>query len=162
MKWPEENSAEDDLITQVRAGSVQQASRPNFLYIVTAGEIANLRLAIARRELPPDFEAKLGRLAEGDLTQRFVERTCRLFAALVLAVQDEKFAAASKSDCERLLRVLAYVRKDDDVVADYKPNGFLDDQQEVRAAMADLGPLLKTFKTWRLRHQVPGLWLKAA
>jgi hypothetical protein len=55
-----------------------------------------------------------------------------------------------------------YVRKDDDVVADYKPNGFLDDQQEVRAAVTELGPLLKTFKTWRLQHQVPRMWLKAA
>ena len=162
MKWLQENSNEDDLIAQAGGGTMLRVARPNFLYVVTPGEIENLRQAIAWRNLPPDFEAKLTRLAEGDLTQRFVERTCRLFAALVLAVQDERFAAASKADCERLLRVLAYVRKDDDVVADYKPNGFLDDQQEVRAAMADLGELLKTFKTWRLRHQVPGLWLKAA
>lgn len=162
VKWVEHDSTEDDLIARVGEGSVQLASRPDCLFVVTPGEIENLRQAITRRVLPPDFEAKLARLAEGDLTQRFVERTCRLFAALVLAAQDEMFAAASKMDCERLLPVLAYVRKDDDVIADYKPNGFLDDQQEVRAAMADLGPLLKTFKTWRLRHQVPGLWLKAA
>ena len=162
MKWLNENSIENDLNAQVGLRTAESASRQEFLYVVTPGEIENLRHAITRRELPGDFEEKLGRLADGDLTHRFVERTCRLFAALVLAVQDERFAAASKADCERLLRVLAYVRKDDDVVADHKPNGFLDDQQEVRAAMTELGALIKTFKTWRLRHQVPGLWLRAA
>ena len=117
--------------------------------------------AIVRRSLPLDFETKLMRLAQGDLTHRFVERSCRLFAVLLLAVQDEMFGA-SKADCERLLRVLAYVRKDDDLVADYKPDGFLDDQHEVRAAMTDLGALLRSFKLWRLEHQVPGMWADAA
>src|SRR5438445_211580 len=123
MKWLEENSTENDLNGQVGAGKTHPASRPEFLHIVTPGEIENLRHAITRRALPSDFEAKLDRLAGGDLTHRFVERTCRLFAALVLAAQDDRFAAASNADCERLLRVLAYVRKDDDVVADYKPSG---------------------------------------
>jgi hypothetical protein len=51
------------------------------------------------------------------------------------------------------------VRKDDDAIADYKPGGFVDDQQEVRAATQQLGPLLTSFKAWRLRHQVPRMWL---
>ena len=131
------------------------------MHLITGAELDNLRQAIIRRAIPPDFEAKLDRLSGGNLTHRFVERTCRLFTELVLAVQDERFGA-SKAECERLLRVLAYVRKDDDFVPDYKPNGFFDDQQEVRAAMTDLGGVLKSFKSWRLEHQVPGFWLRAA
>src|SRR6266487_1613364 len=136
MKLLEENLTEDDAIHQAGPARV----RVGCLHVVMPDEMKNLRQAISRRELPADFESKLAMLSGGDLTHRFVERTCRLFAALVLAAQDDRFAAASKADCERLLRVLAYVRKDDDVVADYKPSGFLDDQQEIRAAMTDLGP----------------------
>jgi hypothetical protein len=58
--------------------------------------------------------------------------------------------------------VLAYVRKDDDAIADYKQNGFVDDQREVQAAAADLASLLNHFKSWHLCHQVPGLWNKVA
>jgi hypothetical protein len=161
MKWTELSSAEEGLIARAGGRTPQLPVRPDFLYVITPGELESMRQAISRRTLPMDFEGKLTRLAGGDLTHRFLERTCRLFTELVLAVQDERFGA-SKADCERLLRVLAYVRKEDDVMADYKPNGFLDPQQEVRAAMTDLGPLLKTFKTWRLQYQVPGMWLKAA
>src|SRR5256885_1660158 len=100
MKWLEETSTEDGAIIQAGPAPVQPASRPGCLHVVMSDEIENLRQAITRRTLPADFEEKLGRLADGDLTHRFVERTCRLFAALVLAVQDERFAAASKADCE--------------------------------------------------------------
>ena len=144
-----------------RVATYQPPPGQTFLHLITTAELDNLRQAILRRALPPDFEAKLDRLSRGDLTHRFVERTCRLFAALVWAAQDARFKDATNSDCERLLRVLAYVRKDDDEMPDYKSNGFLDDQQEVRAAMTDLATLLKSFKSWRLEHQVPGLWLKA-
>jgi hypothetical protein len=159
MNWLEPISTRDDSIARV--ATYQSLPGQTFLHLITTAELDNLRQAILRRELPADFEAKLDRLSRGNLTHRFVERTCRLFTELVLAVQDERFGA-SKADYERLLRVLAYVRKDDDVVADYKPNGFLDDQQEVRAAMTDLAALLKSFKNWRLEHQVPGLWFRAA
>jgi hypothetical protein len=162
MNWLEPTSTQADSIARVGVSVFPLPSRPDFLRVVTTEELENLRHAIMRRELPVDFEAKLDRLSRGTLTHRFVERTCRLFAALIWAAQDERFATATKANCERLLRVLAYVRKDNDVVADYKPNGFLDDQQEVRAAMTDLAPVLKSFKTWRLEHQVPGLWLSAA
>jgi hypothetical protein len=127
--------------------------------MVNAHELQELRAALAHGALPLDFQAKLARLAEGDLTHRFIEQNCRLFAALLVAARDGSFAAASRADCERLLRVLAYVRKDDDAIADYKPGGFMDDQREVRAATTELHPLLQSFKAWRLRHQVPGMWL---
>jgi hypothetical protein len=115
---------------------------------------------LARGALPLDFEAKLARLDEGDLMRRFVAQNSRLFAALLLAARDGFFQEASLADRERLLRVLAYVRKDDDAIADYRPDGYMDDQQEVRAAVTELDPLLKSFKAWRLRHQVPGMWLR--
>lgn len=143
------------------AGAFQSSVRPGFLHVVTRQEVEELRQAIIRHSLPLDFDAKLMRLAGGNLTHRLVEHACRLFSALLLAAQDQRFEA-SEGDCERLLRVLAYVRKEDDMIADYKPNGFFDDQHEVRAAMADLAPLLKNFKQWRLVHQVPQMWANAA
>jgi hypothetical protein len=133
--------------------------RPSSLYLVNEHELRALHCALARGALPPDFEAKLARLAEGDLTHRFVAQHCRLFAALLIAARDGFYKEASPADCERLLRVLAYVRKDDDAIPDYKPGGYIDDQQEVRAAMKDLHHLLASFKAWRLRHQVPRMWL---
>jgi hypothetical protein len=142
-----------------RPGTLPVALQPGHLYLVGAHELRELRQALAGGALPPDFEAKLARLAEGDLMHRFLARNCRLFVALLLAAQDGWFKEASPTDCERLMRVLAYVRKDDDAIADYRIGGFMDDQQEVRAAMTELHPLLKSFKEWRLRHQVPGMWL---
>jgi hypothetical protein len=118
-----------------------------------------LREALARGALPLDFEAKLARLAEGNLMQRFLAQNSRLFAALLLAAQDGSFREANWAARERLLRVLAYVRKDDDAIADYSIGGFMDDQQEMRLALTELDPLLKSFKAWRLRHLVPGMWL---
>jgi hypothetical protein len=134
--------------------------QPSFLYLVSDHELRALRVALAQGALPTDFEAKLIRLAEGDLTQRFVEQNCRLFIALLLAVWEGSFKYACHADCERLLRVLAYVRKEDDAIPDYKPGGFADDQQEVRATTQELHDLLASFKAWRLRHQVPRMWLR--
>jgi hypothetical protein len=142
-----------------RPGKAAPAVRPGLLGLVTVHELEALRLALGRGELPPDLEAKLTRLTEGDLTHRFVARNCRLFVELLLAVQAGSFRDASQPESERLLRVLAYVRKDDDGIPDYKPGGFLDDQAEVRAALLEFQDRLKSFKAWRLRQQVPGLWL---
>jgi hypothetical protein len=103
--------------------------------------------------------AKLDRMKGEDLTCRFVEQHCRLFMLLLSAAQDGSFREASAAECDRLLRVLAYVRKDDDYTPDYRPDGYADDRQEVRSAVSELAPLLHSFKSWRLRHQVPGLWL---
>jgi hypothetical protein len=50
--------------------------------------------------------------------------------------------------------VLAYVPKSDGAVQDCAQGGFMDDQQEVRAATLELAPLLQAFKAWRLCHQV--------
>ena len=133
-------------------------SQPGALRLVSAHEVAEMEAALAKGRLPMDFEAKLDRLAGETLLHRSVEQNCRLFIALVRAVKDGAFKRASEAERERLLRVLAYVRKDDDAIPDYKPGGFVDDQREVRAAAIELGPLLEAFKSWRLQHQVPALW----
>jgi hypothetical protein len=141
-----------------RAG-MQGALQASSLCMVTQHELQELRAALARGGLPLDFEVKLARLAQGDLTHRFLAQSCQLFMALVVAARDGCFREAGQFEVERLLRVLAYVRKDDDAIADYKPGGYMDDQREVRAAITELHPLLQSFKAWRLRHQVPGMWL---
>ena len=128
----------------------------------TAHEVEALREAFARGNLPPEFHGKLRALAGGDLSDRFIEQNCRLFSELLLASEDGSFRESSRSERERLLRVLAYVRKEQDAIPDYLPGGLKDDQQEVRAAAVELGGLLRSFKAWRLRHQVPGMWLSHA
>ncbi len=128
------------------------------LQLVTRQEAEELREALATRHLPTDFEAKLARLAGDGLSHSYIEQNCRWFFALLLAARDGSFTDITPSDRERLLRVLAYVRKDDDAIPDYLPGGFADDQQEVRAAVRDLAPVIQRFKAWHLCHQVPALW----
>jgi hypothetical protein len=128
------------------------------MHLVTAHDVQELMSAVAKGRLPPDFEAKLTRLGEGSLMHRYVEHDSRLFFTLLLAALDSSFTEATPAERERLLRVLAYVRKDDDLIPDYRQDGFVDDQQVVRAAAKELASLLQAFKVWRLRHQVPGMW----
>ena len=92
------------------------------------------------------------------MVQRYVELNARLFLALLAAAADGSFSDATSAECERMLRVLAYIRKDDDEIPDYRPGGFFDDQQEVRAFVAQHAALLSSFKSWRLTHQVPTMW----
>jgi len=134
------------------------STRPALLHWLSAEDLESLRETLARGYLPYDFLAKLRKLKRGDLSQRFIEQNCRLFAALLLAAEEGAFRDVSPEERERLLRVLAYVRKENDAIPDYTPRGFVDDQQEVRAASVDMADLLQAFKAWRLRHQVPDMW----
>lgn len=149
---------EDCATDQVRSAAQMTMARPGLLYLVTAHDVQGLRSALAQGRLPADLETKLARLTGGSLSERYVEQNCRLFVALLLGAPESSFTEATPADRERLLRVLAYVRKDDDAIPDYRPDGFTDDQQEVRAAAKELNPVLLAFKVWRLRHQVPGMW----
>src|ERR1051326_321675 len=133
-------------------------SRPDLSQWITPHEVEALRGALARGGLPPDFLGKLKRLTGGDLSHHFIEQNCRLFAALLVAAENSSFREASPPERERLLRVLAYVRKDDDAIPDYKPEGFTDDQREICSAAAELQALIGAFKAWRLRYQVPVIW----
>ena len=133
-------------------------SRPALSQWIAPHELETLRVALARGGLPPDFLGKLKRLTGGDLGHHVMAQNCRLFAALLVATENTSFRKATVEERERLLRVLAYVRKDDDAIPDYKPEGFTDDQREIRSATIELSGLIQAFKAWRLRHQVPMLW----
>jgi hypothetical protein len=78
----------------------------SFLHLVTREEMTALGEALGRGHVPADFEAKLNRLAQGDLLHRAVARHCRSFIALLQAVHHGGFTQATPSTCERLLRVL--------------------------------------------------------
>ena len=140
----------------IRSAGVQ--TTPSALHLVTVDDLEELRSALMRGGLPTDLEIKLRGLAQGSLLHQSVEQNCRLFTSLLLAAEQSSFNEASRADLDRLRRVLAYVRKENDAIADFKPNGFVDDQQEVRAATTELSVLLRHFKDWRLRTQVPDLW----
>ena len=139
-------------------GISQKALPPGFARLVTAAESESLRAALTRGHVPVDLEIKLERLATGDLVERYVEQNARLFIALLIASADGSFSEADASQRERLIRVLAYIRKDDDEIPDYSQRGFFDDQQEVRTFVAQHGALINSFKSWRLTHQVPKMW----
>ena len=144
--------------SQHRSSARTSVSRPALSHWITPHELEALRDGLSRGCLPPDFLSKLSRLTKGDLSDHFIEQNCRLFAALLEAAEDGSFRGVSRAERERLLRVLAYVRKDDDAIPDYKPDGFVDDQQEMRAATVELSGLIRAFKAWRLRNQVPAMW----
>jgi len=133
-------------------------SRPALLHWITSHELEALTDAVSRGCLPPDLLGKLNRLAKGDLSDHFIEQNCRIFTALLVATEDGSFRGVSRAERDRLLRVLAYVRKDDDAIPDYRPDGYADDQQEMRAAIVELSGSIQAFKAWRLRNQVPAMW----
>jgi hypothetical protein len=135
-----------------------RVSRPALWQWIAPHELEALRDALSQDRLPPDFLGKLKRLKDGGLSHHFIAQNCQVFAALLAATEDGSFREGSSAERERLLRVLAYVRKDDDAIPDYKPEGLTDDQREVRAATIELDGLIQAFKAWRLRHQVPAMW----
>src|SRR5262249_50299503 len=134
-------------------------SRSNHLHLVTGYDLDSLQEELAAGSIPPDLEDKLRFLACGDLGHCYIEQNCRTMLAFLRAANENGFALATVAQRRHMLHVLAYVRKDDDAIPDYRPGGFEDDQKEVRAAVTELGPLLQAFKAWRLRHQVPSMWL---
>ena len=149
----------ENLYEPFREHAVDTApAKSSFLYLVSNHDLEDMRDTLAKGALPLDFEAKLRNLRGDSIVHRAVEQNCRLFVALLFAAQTGSFSECSLANQERLLRVLAYVHKDDDAIPDYKPRGFLDDQREVRAVVTELAPLLAAFKAWHLRNQVPGLW----
>ena len=158
MRTCEENSLEDWAASN--GPTARQAGlRANPLHLVTVHDFQNLRDELIRGNVPADLEAKLIKLARDNLARRSIEQNCRTIIALLQAAQQCAFKEASPEACERLLQVLAYVRKDDDAIPDYRPDGFTDDLEQIRAVGTQLGPLLRSFKAWRLRHQVPGMWV---
>ena len=138
--------------------SLPAAHRRSQLGSVTPHELEALRESLSRNQMPTDLAAKLESLRNGSVLHRFVEQNSRLIVSLLIAAYDGSFREASPTSLDQLLRVVAYVRKDQDAVPDYDIGGFTDDQQELRAVVTELSDLLQTFKSWRLRYQVPQIW----
>ncbi len=136
-------------------------ARLSGLYLVTAHDVRHLDDALAHGEIPSDFERKLKCLAGGSLLERYVEQNCRLLISVLLASRHGLFRDLSPEQSQKIVRVLAYVRKDEDAIPDYRLDGFKDDAQELREVALELAPMLERFKAWRLRHQVPALWARA-
>ena len=158
MRTCEANEGENNVLSRGWLGARQPTFKPSHLHLVTVHDLQDLGDSLARGHVPADLEAKLIKLATGDLVLRSIEKNCRTIIALILASHEGSFRVASREERERLLRVLAYVRKDDDAISDYRSDGFVDDQQELREVTSALNPMLQEFKAWRLRHQVPGMW----
>jgi len=158
MKSHPSTENEFSIHADARPGTLPIVATPGFLNLVTPQELQQLRDALLDGRPPRDLEVKLMQLAHGGLLHRFVEQNSRLIISLLLAAYSGEFRQANRASLERLLRVLAYVRKDDDAIPDFRPNGFMDDQQEIRAMLNEMGDLLQSFKRWRLRHQVPEMW----
>jgi hypothetical protein len=139
--------------------AVRAATPPtSALWRVNPYELAELRAALVRGQVPIDLRDKLAKLQRAGLIHHFIEQNSQLLLALLLAADDGSFHDVTPEERERLLRVLAYVRKDDDLVPDYQTGGYADDHLEVRAALRELAHVIEAFKLWRLRHQVPALW----
>ena len=139
-----------------------QAVPASDLWRVSPHELAGLRAALAGGRTPVDLSTKLAGLNQAGLIHQFVEQNSRLLLALVTAVADGEFPGVSDGELEHLLRVLAYVRKDDDLVPDFQTGGYVDDHREIRLALRELEPIIQAFKQWRLRHQVPAMWAARA
>jgi|SRR5580765_6934118 hypothetical protein len=158
MKSHSTTAHEHSVRENARLGTLPIVATPGFLNLVTPQELQELREALLDGRPPRDLELKLNRLAAGGLLHRFVEQNSRLIISLLVAAYGGEFREANRASLERLLRVLAYVRKEDDATPDCRPDGFVDDQQEIRAMLNEMGDLLQSFKRWRLRHQVPEMW----
>lgn len=132
------------------------------LHLVSEQEVATLQAALACGRTPLDLQAKLAALGGEDLVKHQVRRKTLLFLTLLVAVSEQSFRDITNAQYERLLRVVAYVRKDDDAIPDTRAeDGFDDDLDQIRAAVRELSEVLDRFTRWRLTHQVPGLWAQA-
>lgn len=132
---------------------------PCALRLVTPEELHSLCAALRNGQPPPDLERKLARLRGDDPREFYLRQQTRLLIKLLIAAARDGFCQANPHDCERLLRVVAYVRKDDDAIPDYLEHGFDDDHDLMRMTCAELGPVLERYKAWHLARRVPALWL---
>ena len=152
----------------LKRGRMHGSARPTWappasaLHMVMPAELEQLRTELLRGHVPRDLELKLQQLLDGGLMHQSLGHSCLWFLAVLQAAFDGAYRMATPEQIDFMLRVLAYVRKDDDAIHDLQPNGYTDDHQEARIASTRLQPLLLGFKQWRLRHVVPVLWHGAA
>lgn len=126
--------------------------------MVTQAELLALKRALLEGQTPADLELKLSCLEARSVMHQFIAQNCRLLLLLLKSVYAGAFSEVAPQQCDELLRVVAYVRKDDDAIADYTTGGFADDLLELRTVLSERHELVTRFKAWRLCHQVPALW----
>jgi hypothetical protein len=126
--------------------------------MVTEAEINALCDSLREDRVPADLQAKLDRLRTDDPKESYLKRQSLLLASLLMSPSARGFCRLRPHDCERLLRMLAYVRMDDDAIPDTWSGGMADDHDLMRLTCADLREALETFKAWHLSRRVPLLW----
>ena len=114
--------------------------------------------ALKRGHLPGDFMDKLEQLQTDQHRDFYLKQQSLLIGRLLLAASAQDYAQVSPRDGERLLRMLAYVRKDDDMIPDSWPGGMTDDHDLMRLTCAEMSEVLRRFKAWHLSRRVPSLW----
>jgi len=128
------------------------------LDMVSEKELASLCAALQQGRIPTDLQAKLERLRTEDPREFYLKQQSVLLSALLRSSAAKEFCLLRPQVCERLLRMLAYVRKDDDAIPDTWPGGFADDHDLMRLTCTELREALDTFKAWHLSRRVPLLW----
>jgi hypothetical protein len=126
--------------------------------MVTEAEMKALCDALHHDRVPTDLRAKLDRLRADDPRDLYLRQQSLLLASLLMSPAARGFCRLRQHDCERLLRMLAYVRKDDDAIPDTWPGGMADDHDLMRLTCTELREALDAFKAWHLSRRVPLLW----
>lgn len=132
------------------------------LEMVTDAEMEALCDALHQDHLPADLQAKLNRLRVDDPRELYLKHQSLLLSSLLMSPAAREFCLVRPRVCERLLRMLAYVRKDDDAIPDTWPGGMADDHDLMRLTCSELREVLATFKAWHLSRRVPSLWIANA
>jgi hypothetical protein len=141
------------------AGSTQRPSVACEAFgLITPYEVSSLREVLREGRVPWDLLHKLHRLRSDDYKEHYLQRQSWVLLSLLLAAGEQGFKDISLWDRERLIRMMAYVRKDEDAIPDSMPHGYDDDHDLMRMTCAQLGPVLEAFKAWHLLRQVPKLW----
>jgi hypothetical protein len=126
--------------------------------MVTKAEMETLCNALHQDHVPADLHAKLDRLRTDDPKEFYLRQQSLLLVSLLMSPAAREFCLLRPHDCERLLRMLAYVRKDDDAIPDTWPGGMADDHDLMRLTCTEFREALDTFKAWHLSRRVPLLW----
>jgi len=128
------------------------------LEMVTKAEMESLCDSLHQDHVPADLRAKLDRLRTDDPKELYLKQQSLLLASLLMSPAARDFCSLRPNVCQRLLRMLAYVRKDDDAIPDTWPGGMADDHDLMRMTCTEYREALETFKAWHLSRRVPLMW----
>jgi len=128
------------------------------LDMVTKAEMENLCDSLHQGHVPSDLQAKLERLRTDDPKEFYLKQQSLLLMSLLMSPAAQSYCTLRPNVCERLLRMVAYVRKDDDAIPDTWADGMADDHDLMRMTCTELRAALDTFKAWHLSRRVPLMW----